>query len=366
MSEEDDWSWWQTCAAAGGVAAAAFTTGKFYQDYQAKQKARQILVKQTQETLKDSTVVITGANTGNGYAAAQLFAEGGAKVIMACRNVPKGLTAAERIRSVTKNPNVTVDWLDLTDLRSIEKFASKIDKCHVLVNNAGEILANRQEKYGVEKTFLSNYLGPWYLTNLLLPVLAQTSLTDNKEVRVVTVGSRAEKYTTLGQDFTEHGATALKGLFGGVHPHQPFLSYSTSKLCTLLFHYELTRQITEAPFSLIKIKPEAIGKDKKLQLSAVAVTPGFTNTNIFKFTSPWVNFFSSPFRSLTLKSAEEGGGEIVHAATTPLAHGKYFGEHRVISPSPTALNQDLAKALWLHTETVLKGMKEKEGGSGGK
>lgn len=182
---------------------------------------------------------------------------------MACRNVPKGLTAAERIRSVTKNPNVTVDWLDLTDLRSIEKFASKIDKCHVLVNNAGEILANRQEKYGVEKTFLSNYIGPWYLTNLLLPVLAQTSLNDSKEVRVVTVGSRAEKYTTLGQDFSEHGAAALSGVFGGVHPHQPFLSYSTSKLCTLLGHYELTRQISEAPFSLVRIKPETVGNDRK-------------------------------------------------------------------------------------------------------
>ena len=76
MSEEDDWSWWQTCAAAGGVAAAAFTTGKLYQDYQAKQKARQILVKQTQETLKDSTVVITGANTGNGKGVRLLDSDG--------------------------------------------------------------------------------------------------------------------------------------------------------------------------------------------------------------------------------------------------------------------------------------------------
>ncbi len=93
--------------------------------------------------LDGKTVIITGANTGIGKETALDFAKRGARVILACRDIKKGIQAAEQIRRESGNGNVVVEYLDLASFESVKKFAQKINEqepfVHVLINNAGSV-----------------------------------------------------------------------------------------------------------------------------------------------------------------------------------------------------------------------------------
>lgn len=287
-----------------------------------------------------------------GYAAAKQFAQSGAKVILACRNSAKGSVAAAKIRNETKNSHVTFDHLDLGDFKSIESFAQRVDKCHVLVNNAGEIIKDRKLVYGIESTMLSNYVGHWYLTKLLLPKLAQTSIQDKREVRIVNVCSRGEKYSDIGPDYLENGKDALDRAFQGPSPYQPFLAYSNSKFFNLLFHKELSRRLVESPLSIITLN--ANQSNQKFNLTATAVTPGFANTNIFKFAPSFMTNLTAPLRYFTLKTADDGGSELLYAAIAEKGHGVYYGEKKPTASSDYATNKELSNDLWKLTDSIVQ------------
>lgn len=98
--------------------------------------------------MKGLTAIVTGGNTGIGYATANEFAARGASVIIGCRDVAKGKKAAKRISDKNKN-EVIVYQLDLTDFKSIKSFSDSIDKCHILVNNAGAMFTEKTMKHEV-------------------------------------------------------------------------------------------------------------------------------------------------------------------------------------------------------------------------
>ena len=91
--------------------------------------------------LDGKTAIVTGANTGIGKETALDLAKRGAKVILACRNVKKGMDAAVEIRRISGNTNVIVEYLDLASFESIQNFAKKIndneEQVNLLINNAG-------------------------------------------------------------------------------------------------------------------------------------------------------------------------------------------------------------------------------------
>lgn len=66
MGEDDEWNTWQTYVALGGAAAGALIFGKYYSDELNRQKAKDDLIASATTKLKDSTVIITGSNTGVG------------------------------------------------------------------------------------------------------------------------------------------------------------------------------------------------------------------------------------------------------------------------------------------------------------
>ena len=157
------------------------------------------------------TAIVTGGNTGVGLATAREFAARGANVIIGCRDLVKGQKAAASILLATK-AEVVVYHLDLTDFKSIKSFSEHIDKCHVLVNNAGVMLPEKILKYGVELTSLTNHLGPFYLTQLLLPKMRKTAEDEKTEVRIVNVASRLEKnaYSNKNEGKDDQIALLLK------------------------------------------------------------------------------------------------------------------------------------------------------------
>ena len=119
------------------------------------------------------TIIITGANSGIGKAAATLLAKENHRIVMFCRTKTSAAKAQREIIKKTSNENIHLIICDLESQQSIkkavEKFESNFDKLDVLINNAGINLFKRQEtEEGYEKEFATNQLRPFLLTHLLL------------------------------------------------------------------------------------------------------------------------------------------------------------------------------------------------------
>ncbi len=134
-------------------------------------------------------VLVSGATSGLGFAAAEGFARLGASVRLLARSEERGERARAEIVARSGNGDVHVDVCDLSDLAAVRRFASSLSaatpRLDVLVNNAGVLLSDRAVSLdGVELTFATNVLGPFLLTNLLIALLEQSA-----PARIINVSS---------------------------------------------------------------------------------------------------------------------------------------------------------------------------------
>jgi len=119
-----------------------------------------------------------GANSGIGYETARDLLVANATVIMACRSSERANEAIETLKKETNKDSITFLQLDTSNLDSVRKyvtaFLEKFDRLDILINNAGMLAKfgeTTQSKEGFNMTFATNYLGPFLLTRLLIPVL---------------------------------------------------------------------------------------------------------------------------------------------------------------------------------------------------
>jgi len=137
--------------------------------------------------LSDRHVVVTGANSGLGFATATALVVRGARVMLVCRDGGRGEAARDAIRSQTGSSSVELAVVDVSDLSAVRSFAAglrwpRVDR---LIHNAG-LLPDRRilSSDGHELTFATHVLGPHLLTRLLRPRLEASA-----EARVVWVSS---------------------------------------------------------------------------------------------------------------------------------------------------------------------------------
>jgi NAD(P)-dependent dehydrogenase (short-subunit alcohol dehydrogenase family) len=253
--------------------------------------------KWTTEQMPDQSgkiVIVTGANSGIGYEAASALALKGAAVMMACRSLEKGETAAAQIRSQEPKGEITLKQLDLADLSSVRRFAeaflAEYQQLDILINNAGVMATPyRKTADGFEMQFGTNHLGHFLLTGLLIDLLRKTP-----KSRVVTVSSYAHLLGKINFD----DLNSEKG-------YQKWLAYGQSKLANLLFAYELQRRSA---------------KNGKHPIS-IAVHPGYAATNL-QNTSSLFSFTNS----FMAQSQEMGALPTLYAATSPeMQGGEYIG-----------------------------------------
>ena len=141
------------------------------------------------QSMDGKVVLVTGATSGLGLAAAEGFARLGATVRLAVRSEQRGERARAQIVARSGNSDVQVGLCDLSDLESVRQFAERLggetERLDVLVNNAGALAGERTLSVdGIELTFATNVLGPFLLTNLLVPLLEQS-----RPARIVNVSS---------------------------------------------------------------------------------------------------------------------------------------------------------------------------------
>ncbi|HEY7890962.1 MAG TPA: SDR family NAD(P)-dependent oxidoreductase [Solirubrobacteraceae bacterium] len=141
------------------------------------------------EPMDGKVALVTGASSGLGLAAAEGFARLGAAVRLLARDERRGEGARAEIVARSGNGDVRVDLCDLSDLEAVRQFAERLrqelPRLDVLVNNAGALVSERTlSPDGIELTFATNVVGPFLLTNLLVPLLQKGA-----PARIVNVSS---------------------------------------------------------------------------------------------------------------------------------------------------------------------------------
>jgi dehydrogenase/reductase SDR family protein 12 len=121
-------------------------------------------------------VVVTGANSGLGYAISEELAALGAGLTLVVRDPDRGEEARQAIVERTANPAVGLKVADISDLAAVRDLAARVSREHerldALIHNAGVLLDQRRESADrVELTFATHVLGPFLLTGLLAPLL---------------------------------------------------------------------------------------------------------------------------------------------------------------------------------------------------
>ncbi len=276
--------------------------------------------------MKDKVVLITGATSGIGKAAALEIAGLGATTIITYRDRRKGENTLNEIRSKTGNSDVHMLELDLASLNSArqlaERFSKEYDRLDVLVNNAGGYFGYRNlTQDGFEYTFGVNHLGHFLLTNLLKDRLI------SGRARIINVSSAASVAGRINFD-----DLMLENGFAG------FKAYSQSKLANILFSYELDRRW---------------GSDG---ISVNAVHPGTVGTNFGNEAKPtfkWLIKIGKP----VLKTPKQGADTIVYLASSADIEGvsgKYFARRKPIRSNKLSYIKEDWTRLWEVSEELTK------------
>jgi NAD(P)-dependent dehydrogenase (short-subunit alcohol dehydrogenase family) len=270
------------------------------------------------------TVIITGATSGIGFAAATVLAGKGARVVLAVRDPTKGTDAAARIGGATE-----VRPLDLADLDSVRAFASGwSDPVDILINNAGVMAVPlSRTPQGFELQLGTNHLGPFALTNLLLP-----KITD----RVVVVSSTAHRMAQL--DLTDLNWERRR--------YRQWPAYGQSKLANLLFVLELQRRLGAA----------------RSAVRATAAHPGWSTTNLQGHTGNRIaDRVTLMITKAIAQSASQGAWPTLYAATADIPGASYVGPGsigeirgtpKLVARSAVASDPDLAERLWTVSEEL--------------
>jgi dehydrogenase/reductase SDR family protein 12 len=146
--------------------------------------------------MSGKTCIVTGANSGLGFETSKQLARLGAKVYMLVRDPVKGERAWREVCDYAGHSDIILKVVDLSRLGDVRDFVVEFirnePRLDVLINNAGVLLAEREfSEDGVEKTFATNILGPFLLTNLLLPLMSES--TPARVINISSGGMYAQK-----------------------------------------------------------------------------------------------------------------------------------------------------------------------------
>lgn len=157
------------------------------------------------------TAVVTGASSGIGAATALALSRCGYRVVAVARREDRLKQVAEKITG--EGGEVVTAVLDVTDREAVASFADRLDRCDVLVNNAGGAFGTEYvedaDPADWSRMYQVNVLGALHVTQALLPLLVESG------AGVVVVLSSTASFTTYegggGYSAAKHGAHALAG-----------------------------------------------------------------------------------------------------------------------------------------------------------
>lgn len=270
--------------------------------------------------MPEKTILITGGNTGIGYATAFQLAEIGHQIILLTRKEETGQQAKDRIIAGTNNQKVFQYTCDLASFSQVRAFSDRLhqdfDRIDVLINNAGILAHERMEtEDGHEYQFQVNHLSHFLLTQLIVDMLRQSP-----EPRIINVSSEAHK----------NGRIHFRDL-NLKEKYSPFKAYSQAKLANVLFTYELCRRLSADGMTANTLHPGVVGSDFG------AGRDGKKTPAIMKL-----------FKRIG-QSPEKGARTSVYLATDEKVKGHsggYYKNRKRNSSSRLSYDPDTATALW--------------------
>lgn len=310
-----------------------------------------------------NTAIVTGANTGLGFECARALAEThNWHVIIACRSAEKGREAIKRLFAQTWYKNIEAMTLDLASLDSVRTFARNYATeprpplRAIVCNAATQIVSGRTyTKDGFETTFAVNHLGHFLLVNLMLTQMARPA-----RVVVVSSGTHDPAQTTGMPPPVYRCAQYLARPDEDSKPlNDPNgtagrRAYTTSKLCNLLFTYELDRRLRAE---------KTVGADGQ-SVTVNAFDPGLMpGTGLardygamsrfaWRFVLPVLRPFVPNVNSVT-----RSGRSLANMVAEPgfeRVSGKYFQGARKVPSSKDSYDPAMAADLWESSASMVK------------
>jgi len=258
-------------------------------------------------------VLITGSTDGIGRATARALAAAGMKVIVHGRSKAKVEAVLAELAGELPGAELEGVSFDLGSLAAVKRGAAQIlervPALHVLINNAGIFASERTvNDRGIELTFGVNYLGPFALTELLLPRLVASATAQ--PARVINVSSVAHVRGRIHLD-----DLSLARAWTG------YAAYAQSKLANVMHAMSLAEHHASST------------------LVAYSLHPGVISTKLLR----------QGFGPVAGVSTETGAKTAVRLASQDAASepsGAYFSDGVATRPATAAHDPQVRAALW--------------------
>lgn len=267
-------------------------------------------------------VLVTGSSDGIGRLTAMELAKEGMNVLVHGRNAEKTNQVAGEIREATGNPEVEAFVADLSSMQGVRRLARLVsdrhDRLSILINNAGAGFADpRFNDEGMELRFAVNYLAPFLLTRLLLPLLKRAA--PSRIINISSAGQQALDLNDLtGQQLTD-----------------PVNAYRRSKLALIMFTIDLAEELNGSGVTVNCLHPGTYLNTKMVRRAGI-----------------------NPHGE-----AEEGAEAEVFLATSPsVGTGKYFDGKNESTPLSQAFNPAVRRKLKELSERLIGEGSDKDGG----
>ncbi len=280
--------------------------------------------------------VITGASSGLGKEAAKALAGQGWHVIAVGRDAARTASAGAEIKAAAaQSGRVDILRADLSLLGDAERLAREIagltDRIDVLANNAGGMASGLVvTAEGNEANFTGNHLGPFLLTEKLLPLLRKAAADAPKgSVRIINTSSDAsEMIPSINLDDMQN----LDNFSVGV-------AYCGSKLANVLHARALGWRLADAG------------------IVAHSFHPGTVASNFFADVSPETKAYTD---TLDKMSEAEGADTLIWLATSPeggASSGTYWYKREPRVPNPLFDDAEYIERFWKASEAQVVGVK---------
>lgn len=286
--------------------------------------------------LTEKTIIITGANSGIGKAAAIQLAKLGATVVMACRSAERGAQALAQVQAAANSQRVELLRVDLASQASVRQFVAEFSSRHqrldVLIHNAANFDHSQLKPVmtadGVETVFATNHVNIFLMTQLLLDRLKASAPS-----RIITVASQGlMTYPFLDIEFDN-----LNGQKKFSMQH----AYYHAKQAQVMFTFDLAERLkgTGVTVNCVRVGNVAI-PDERL-------------THLPKFLLKMYEL-KRKFALTPEKMAETYTWLAADPALETVTGGYWDAPHKPANANQNAYNRETQKRLWDATEQLIR------------